>query len=312
MPMRSSSHVWSWSPSAPRKGALSRGERRHFARSAFTLVELLVVIAIIGLLIALLLPAVQAARESARRSTCQNHLKQIALALQNYHDVHKVFPQGFGNTATVGGTASGWGWAAIVLPQMEQEGLYEALNVVGGNTTIPATPNALTQTRLAIYRCPSDIGNPINAHRGNHATSNYIGVYGVHNHDLNTLATRPNGIFFQNSKIKMFDVLDGLSNTLMMGERRYDNATGNGLKGGAIWLGRAPGGGNASMNHTIWGASPILKLNGTQTYAFSSQHADMVQFALCDGSVRIVRDSIAAQTLDRLAQRNDGNPVTLE
>jgi hypothetical protein len=198
------------------------------------------------------------------------------------------------------------------LPQIEQNALYEQLNVQGGDATVPLAPNGLTQTKIPFYRCPSDIGNPINAHRGNHATSNYIGVYGSHNHDLNTLETKPNGIFFQNSKIKMHDVLDGLSNTLLVGERRYDNATGSGKKGGAVWVGRSPGGGNASTTHTIFGADPILKLNGTQTYAFSSNHPGGVQFVLCDGSVRLIRDNIAPQTLDRLADRRDGNPVTVE
>ncbi len=278
-------------------------------RHGFTLIELLVVIAIIAVLIGLLLPAVQKVRDAAARSTCQNNLKQMGIALHSYHDVNKSLPQGFGNLATVGGTASGWGWAALILPQMEQEPLYTQLNIAGGDTTIPATANSLTQTRIAAYRCPSDGGAPTNNLRGNHATANYAGVYGAHDQDLNALVTRPNGMLWQNSKVIFGDVPDGLSNTLVVGERRFTNGAGPNQKNGAIWMGRGPGGGNAATVHTIWGDSAIFKLNGTQAYAFSSNHTNAVGFVLGDGSVRHIRDSINGTTLNNLAARNDGNPI---
>src|SRR3954447_14026210 len=99
-------------------------------RRAFTLVEVLVVIAIIGILIALLLPAVQAARESARRMQCQNNLKQIGLALLNYESNHKNFPAGYISDIDANGTDTGpgWGWAALIVPQMEESGLYTIIH----------------------------------------------------------------------------------------------------------------------------------------------------------------------------------------
>src|SRR5271157_1212209 len=101
-------------------------------RRGFTLIELLVVIAIIGMLIALLLPAVQAAREAAHRGSCVNNLKQMGLALQNYHDALGTYPMSYAaRSRFIDGatdTAPGWGWAAMILPQMEQMNLFNAIN----------------------------------------------------------------------------------------------------------------------------------------------------------------------------------------
>jgi prepilin-type N-terminal cleavage/methylation domain-containing protein len=279
------------------------------SRRGFTLIELLVVIAIIAILIGLLLPAVQKVRDAAARAKCANNLKQIGLALHVFHDTNHEFPAGYSNTATISGTASGWGWAAHILPQIEQQALYTQLNVAGGDTTIPAAANTLTRTKLTVYRCPSDFGNDINTHRGGHATANYIGVFGAHNQDLNTIPSNQNGMFYNVIRVKMAAVTDGLSNTLMVGERKYDNGL---TKNGAVWMGRGPGGGNASTVHTIWGDSTVFKLNGTQAYAFSSNHSGGVGFVLGDGSVRFLRDSINGTTLNNLAARNDGNTTSNE
>ena len=102
-------------------------------KRGFTLIELLVVIAIIAVLIALLLPAVQSAREAARRMTCVNNLKQMGIALQNYHDAVLAFPAGYFTTSKfIDGetdTAPGWSWASMILPYMEQTPLYSSINV---------------------------------------------------------------------------------------------------------------------------------------------------------------------------------------
>ena len=129
----------------------------------FTLIELLVVIAIIAVLIALLLPAVQQAREAARRSQCKNNLKQIGLALQNYHDNNKAFPislyGGYGDTANVGGftqNSRSWGWPVRILPFVDQAALYKKASP--GNTTIAAS-GVMTQVVTA-FLCPSDPQGP--------------------------------------------------------------------------------------------------------------------------------------------------------
>ena len=139
----------------------------------FTLIELLVVIAIIAVLIALLLPAVQQAREAARRTQCKNNLKQLGLALSNYHDVTMTtFPPGYFNT-TQAGNLAGWGWMSMLLPQIDQAGLYNILGNVTSNPNFnsglftltsaapPAAPNQTVQTPITAFRCPSDSGQSV-------------------------------------------------------------------------------------------------------------------------------------------------------
>src|SRR4051812_17389707 len=126
--------------------------RRH----GFTLIELLVVIAIIAVLIALLLPAVQAAREAARRAQCVNNLKQIGLAMHNYHDVIGTFPSG--SIATKGWGGTWWNWPAFILPQIEQTSLYNSINFSRSNIKNTAgDPNSTAWgTVVNAYLCPSD------------------------------------------------------------------------------------------------------------------------------------------------------------
>ena len=159
-------------------------------RLGFTLIELLVVIAIIAVLIALLLPAVQQAREAARRTQCKNHLKQLGLALHNYHDLtSNTFPPGYIDTAANGG---GWGWMSMLLPQVDQAPLYNTLSnsATKPNFNTPftaATPATVTpktvQTIIRAFRCPSDVGPDLTAPNNfisfNCGRSNYVAVAGT-------------------------------------------------------------------------------------------------------------------------------------
>ena len=129
-------------------------------RAAFTLIELLVVIAIIAILVAILLPAVQRAREAARRSQCSNNMKQVGLALHNYHDALKRFPPGY---VTSGAQADvGWGWLAKLLPYVEYESLYDQVALNFANTALADAASAvrtdLVRTDVSAFRCPSDDG----------------------------------------------------------------------------------------------------------------------------------------------------------
>src|SRR5882757_4515834 len=152
-------------------------------RQAFTLVELLVVIAIIGVLVALLLPAIQAAREAARRSQCKNNLKQIGLALHNYESARRSFPPGFVSRATTTngpGFGPGWGWAAHILPHLEESNLNIDLK---REITDPLYDN-IRVTPLTVFRCPTDaVEEPIVSVRNSAGTeltkvafANYVGV----------------------------------------------------------------------------------------------------------------------------------------
>ncbi len=226
----------------------------------FTLIELLVVIAIIAILIALLLPAVQQAREAARRTQCKNNLKQIGLAMHNYHDTFNTFPPGYIARIPQNITSSErslYSWGAFILPQVEQGNLYTTLQV--GNVLLEqnaATAAGLIalQTPLPGFRCPSDIGpllnnfndataDPGNGNKYNRfitsngtdriaiATSNYVMV--ANSSDSTTPPAffaqygPPKGVGFQNSKINFRDITDGSSNTLLAGERawRYNGLT---------------------------------------------------------------------------------------
>ena len=158
---------------------------RHFhsnARRGFTLVELLVVIAIIGILVALLLPAVQNAREAARRMSCTNNLKQIALACHTYHDQYKSFPMGNITQGNCCGTCSGMTWTIAILPYMEQQQLFDQYDDTKYNESID---NALVvQTNLAAYDCPSEDATDVNdspesgPHTGNSCAQDAVTEWG--------------------------------------------------------------------------------------------------------------------------------------
>jgi len=292
------------------------GSRRR--RPAFTLVELLVVIAIIGILIALLLPAVQSAREAARRMQCTNNLKQLGLALHNYHDSFKCFPPGYvfhaeGKSGNGGGNSCQWGWNVFLFPYMEQKPLQDALRpndwrlqefLQGSNWNNGG--RELAQTSIETLVCPSANNPLLNTERkitgggGQRtcATSNYVGNRGLRN---SVRADDGGGVLFGNSEVKFADITDGTSNVIGAGERRY------GWTGGtkaALWIGvgdptSAWKTGNAAENDSdvsAVSAAHCWKLNGPVNYhqrrGYGSNHPDGANFLLCDGSCRFVSDQI--------------------
>src|SRR5579875_1337751 len=197
-------------------------------RTAFTLIELLVVLAILGILLSLLLPAVQKVRESAARSQCQNNLKQLGLALHNYHDVHQGFPPGYAAAMPyIDGatdTAPGWGWGAFLLPYLEQNNLYAQLNLVQ-----PVEGSPAIQTMLKVYLCPSDptptvafaVSDGFGATRALAAPCSYAACCG--NDESEVTDPTGLGVFYRNSRIRLTDISDGTSQTLLVGDKAWSN-----------------------------------------------------------------------------------------
>lgn len=300
-------------------------------KRGFTLIELLVVIAIIAILVALLLPAVQQAREAARRSSCKNNLKQIGLALHNYHDVFSCFPYAHGTSGgrTINessgneGTAANWGWGALILPYVEQGPLYDQLNV-GTNPLDTALADTnlrpLMQEPIASFRCPSDVGPDLNTQqlmpRGETsapdncdsanceetATSNYMVANDsrrLERQDWNGFAGRPyptGGCSNCTSKcIKMRDILDGTSNTIVVGEKAWQ-LEGVDLQAGVVFGTNGDSEGNSNQGLAYVAASgeqPINSTSGTGfDRSFSSVHRGGAQFLLGDGAVRFLSENI--------------------
>jgi prepilin-type N-terminal cleavage/methylation domain-containing protein/prepilin-type processing-associated H-X9-DG protein len=303
---------------------------RRLKRKGFTLVELLVVIAIIGILIALLLPAVQAAREAARRVQCTNNLKQIGLALHNYHDTHKEFPPAWirakaggqfaGPAAGNGNDYSQWGWLALLFPYLEQGALQDTLGhtqVTLSQTVEDATLNPRIQiTAASSFRCPSDTAPELQVFprilrdtsgaqiRDVEPTlTNYVGVHaswsGLYDRPLGNNQQDEVGIFMEDDGAGIRDVTDGTSNTAAVGERRWQ------YKGvdGSVRLARAgllfgvERRNNGSDRSDVTGHGRA-KLNfnhtnqGRARQGFSSPHPGGTMFCFADGSVHFVSDTI--------------------
>jgi len=181
---------------------MSRPQR---IQRGFTLIELLVVIAIIAILIALLLPAVQQAREAARRTQCRNNLKQIGIALHNYHDTSRCFPFG------MGGTGQKYSALTQILPQLEQANLSANLDF-SRPFDDPVNTNA-TQMELPVFRCPSDFSNPQPVAGG---AVNYCPNKGT---GILWRDSDANGVMYFGSVVRFRDITDGTSTTAAFSER---------------------------------------------------------------------------------------------
>jgi prepilin-type N-terminal cleavage/methylation domain-containing protein/prepilin-type processing-associated H-X9-DG protein len=287
----------------------------------FTLVELLVVIAIIGLLIALLLPAIQAARESARRTQCQNNLKQIAVAVQSYHDTKKQFPMGRNRI-----DQKAVSWAYFLLPQIEEIAVYSAYD---RNATVDDLANAKTmRTPIETYACPTrrraeanrnfdnndsppppeDMGvASLGDYAANAGLQYDTGMLGGDNGDITIFGQYHRaeaGPIFSGSRISARQVSDGLSKTLAIGERHIPPVPAN----------TSPEMEHYAIGDTafIAGDNPHTTFRGSEKglatgrddpdkTKFGSEHPSVVQFAYLDGHVEALDKSISVDTLKALS-----------
>lgn len=290
-------------------------------RHGFTIVELLVVVAIIGLLIALLLPAVQQAREAARRMTCKNQLKQIGLALTNYESSHRMLPCGyvsrhrlnaFNDWCRTGPLNNGAPWTVLILPYFDEANRYnqfvfEEDFTNGGNEAGSPANHGQWVLPLKKYLCPSD-ASP-DAPNG----TNYVGVQGG-GPDADCIGgalTRLfylNGVLYHNSRTRFADIADGVSNTFLVGETKYQSTNMGWASTAKLdFLG---------LPFTIAAAKePINSIQFNPTgweqisRMFGSDHAGGCHFCLADGSVRFINENISIEIYQQAAVRNDGQPL---
>ena len=287
-------------------------------RRGFTLVELLVVIAIIGVLIALLLPAVQQAREAARRMQCSNQLKQIGLAMHNYHDTHQKFPAG---AMHIG---NGLPWLVKILPFVEQGSLYDQfnMNLHNWSSNTPAGQNS-----VAMYFCPSGTDRTANyAPSGttNIETTHYYGVAGpkgtnpvtstAYRYDENP-TDKPDfyggyalqgvlGLYEKMGHIAFRDITDGTSNTLVVGEISQKGVATHyrpwyrGGNGGEV---QSATGGFKNVDYGI-----NVPTGQWMSISFGSNHPGGAQFVRCDGSVSFQTETMALAAYKALASRDGG------
>ena len=290
-------------------------------RRGFTLIELLVVIAIIAMLVALLLPAVQQVREAARKSQCQDHLHNMAIALHSYESSFKRFPPGWvgaaGGQHDIYGN-NGFAWGSFVLPYIEQKPLYDRINFA--RSIIDPAHLPLLRTPIDVFLCPSDPQPELWDIEDEHspgtvlatlATANYVGVFGsgpdlpggqdledceddYHNNGPGQQC-RGNGLFYHNSSIRVAQITDGLSNTLAVGER-LTTPRGTQLKHHSTWAGVVPDGEEAMARVLgLTDHTPNSENAGPGVFHiddFSSHHPGGVQFATCDGQVRFLSENL--------------------
>ena len=316
-------------------------------RAAFSLVELLVVIAVIGILVSLLLPAVQAAREAGRRSSCQNNLKQLGLAMHLYHDTHQVFPPSYladthspGRDAQTLDGPAGFAWGGLLLPQIEQSALHDALDF-----RLPCwhlSNSSAAMTRLPVFLCPSasQVSGSVSV-RGR--SGDLLAQFGRSCYVANAGQKEPWGLsvpdyagiadgpLYRNATTRMASVTDGLSQTVFLGEHSpvLSGKTWVGVVSGALVCPTNP----ARFPHSqcdeaatlvnehsgpapdevdpLTGFAPIHPPNSPlchvcQMYA---EHPGGANVALGDGSVRFVSQFIHQPTWAALSSRAMGDAV---
>ncbi|GIW92414.1 MAG: prepilin-type N-terminal cleavage/methylation domain-containing protein [Pirellulaceae bacterium] len=306
-------------------------------RAGFTLIELLVVISIIAILVSLLLPAVQSAREAARRLSCANHLKQLGLALHNYHDSHMAFPAGHMETGSDGPSyRHQFGWLTYLLPYVEQSSVYDRIdfNAVDVNRSAHQNPAFVPAGSIwvGVFICPSD---PVGRFNPTWAPTNYLGNQGT----LCYMRRKDgNGLFGHDSWIRLAEVLDGASQTIAAAEvLKGDFQTGtlrdnyifvrgsadaqdvdtcqsfapNASDRGGVWLG-----GNPQNNMFSTHRPPndprfdcIAPNFGCTNIAARSQHPGGALVVLADGSVHFISQAIDVTTYRAMGTRHGSDVV---
>lgn len=273
--------------------------RRTSAPQGFTLIELLVVIAVISVLIALLLPAVQRSREAARQTSCRNHLRQFGVALHNFHDTHGKFPDG-------NATPRWWTFQSKILRQLEAGNVQALLDFrsprhcFGMLGHSPDDPGA---NRIDVFLCPSDPHAGELTDQGTfgmHMPTDYLGVSGQSR-------TAHDGTFFQESHVRVADVLDGTSQTIAVGERGIPEDLAFGWP--LCAYGTHGDGNEDNLLHTGNGLSHGTDVSGAHNGHFWSWHDSGAHFLFADGHVRLLSYGIDVGIFKAVSTRDGAEVV---
>ena len=284
-------------------------------RRGFTLIELLVVIAIIAVLISLLLPAVQQVRAAARRTTCRNHLHQLGLSLHNYESTFGMLPSGYVYKPGPQGNEAGFSWGAMILPYLDQSTVYATFDY---NVPIFHPANLkVRETHIPAFLCPDDTFSSngyVEMGPERYASASYVGSFGPP--DLDDTQEKRDGLFSRNSSTRFGSVTDGLSNTLMVGERtngpfRNGAAHGNHFSYETTWAGAVRELTDPTDDH---GHMVLFQAGHTPNHPqsddrdVSAPHIGFANFLMGDGSVRSIIESVDFSVYTALSTRS-GNDV---
>lgn len=271
-------------------------------RRGVTLVELLVSIAIIAILIATLLPALQTVREAARRSTCLHHLKQVGLALHNYHDIHSSFPIG-----NVPGT--NFAFQSMILPELDQMALYGMINFAGARNCFEwkanlSPDNDPGNVPVSVFGCPSDpnFGRKTSTLSGFYVPGSYLGVSG-------TTSVDHDGAFYSGSNTSFRDFIDGTSTTLTVGERGIPATLD---RGWTICAYGITGNGESDNVLSTFDGLHAGTADGFHNMHFWSYHPQTANFLFADGSVRTINYSVDEYVFGALASLGEGEIVSTD